>query len=398
MLSINNKNKTDIDRNLISNNSVVDNKSKYDDVENKFIIFDGDGKLMGTFSIFQIIKYLICNLKQNEFFTNIDCSYCVSAIEKYICITSKNDKNETEIKLLDHLSSSFMGDIVMTMKLYYLLHNNEKNIQHELNMVDDERAKLCITKIIRQFTYLLLNHNLKLIANISDIVKNDKDGEIKDNLLKYSVVLTQKLVDFMSQEMNDGFDNIKKIQHNFTRLENLKIAIHDKMENMQKNMNIQSTDINNLMSKIDIIDDIITLTDKKSEEPQIKKIKTYSSSNSNIMSFESDDDDFESDSTGEYDNNFKSESTESESSGIAYLSNEPGQLILKQELQQLKPKLQQEQKPELKQQESQQELKQQELQQESQLQSMLKNIQKTEEDKEEDKLSIDDVLHELDKM
>ena len=205
-IKINNLN-VEVVNNLQMNNSLM---VDFDKSQCKFTLYDKSKNLLGSFSNLQIIKYLTMQIDPS-FLQNIDAVTAIPVIETYICKVIK-DNGYIKINLLTHLTSPFMGNIEMILKLYQGINNFENTKMNLLLNDMNNELKKKIIDIIKQFVYLLLNHSLKLIATISDFVKDDQNKkQLKETLLKYSVSFVYKISSFMKNEMENILERYRNI-------------------------------------------------------------------------------------------------------------------------------------------------------------------------------------------
>jgi hypothetical protein len=193
----------------------------FNESEQKFTIYENK-KVLGNFNNTQLIKYLT-NSK------DIDTLSAKSIIETYICKFDDTGK----IVLLNHLQSPFMGNIELIMKLYNSISNKEHDI-------------------IKQFSYLLLNHSLKLINSISNIIKHDANKQgLKTMLIKYTMIINHKLNNFIKQEIENKSNDFKSLQNDLIRMGKIKIELYKKIDDINNTIKSQNELINNITRKLD---------------------------------------------------------------------------------------------------------------------------------------------------
>ncbi len=223
----------------------------FNEQECKFALHNKNKILMGSFTALQLIKYIGVKLC-TTFLDSIEYQSAIGIIEKYICTVSNVD-GFVKINLLDQLSSPFMGNIEMIMKLYQGIGNfDTKQLTNELNKIQDDKLKNKVSGLIKQLIYLLLNHALRLIANISDVIKNDPSKkEIKDMLMKYSVVIVYKMSNFMKNEIETKANEYKLLQDDLVRMGKVKIEMHKKITEIQTSLQEQNNQLVSISAKMD---------------------------------------------------------------------------------------------------------------------------------------------------
>jgi hypothetical protein len=191
---------------------------KFDSKENQFIFFNESKILLGSFTIHQLLKYVIGDISK-KFLKTTEYTSATDIIEKYICTVTN-----TQIKLLNHLESPFMGNIDMLIKLQNAL--NSFDLKIELEKEDDINIQNTIKEKLNYFVYLFLNHTLKLIVNISDMIKNDDSKKtLKDSLLKYTIYIINKInhyikdsIDAKTIEYNQMEQQLEKIKQENSKM------------------------------------------------------------------------------------------------------------------------------------------------------------------------------------
>ena len=126
-----------------------------------------------------------------------------------------------------------MGNIELIMKLYNSISNKEHDI-------------------IKQFSYLLLNHSLKLINSISNIIKHDANKQgLKTMLIKYTMIINHKLNNFIKQEIENKSNDFKSLQNDLIRMGKIKIELYKKIDDINNTIKSQNELINNITRKLD---------------------------------------------------------------------------------------------------------------------------------------------------
>lgn len=170
----------------------------------KISIYDEKNTPLGYFTISHIMKYLgdVYDTKQ-QFLTDLDAQIYQKSkaiIKALIFKLQYNKKNKyVDINILDYTKSGFMGDIELLIKLNNLLYKYQKETLYaELSKVDISN-RIKIEQNVKKFIFMLLNYTLKLIAVISDKVKDNND--LKNKLLNYSIGITYRINLFVQEQL-----------------------------------------------------------------------------------------------------------------------------------------------------------------------------------------------------
>lgn len=222
----------------------------YEPNECKFIIYNTNKLLLGSFTCLQIIKYLTENISHN-FLNNIEAESSYILIETYVCKIKIID-DDIKLELINHIQSPFMSNLDMLLKLYKGINQYELtklNIELQKQEITIQQRKQ-IKYIINEFIYLLLNNCLKLIAHISDIIKkNDEQIELRSLLLKHSVALVYKITSIIKENQDNKINEIKSLQDDLVKVGEIKLQMFDKINNIEKIIQQQNKQINKLYIK-----------------------------------------------------------------------------------------------------------------------------------------------------
>lgn len=282
-----------------------------------------NNSILGTFIIPQLIKYITKNIS-NEFLKSVEYKSSLDLIEKYIC---KCD-DDNEINIVGHLDSPLMGNIEILMKIYSELSFFETNIissELEKNDFDDKIKKIIIQKV-HDFTYLILNHALKVVVNISNIIKNENNrDDLKTSLVKYSIFIMNKINHLLYENMNQRINDHKVLEIELEQIKKLKGETNDKINLLQYNIDQQNEKIDKILEFVNV-DDIYDFDDLQISQSDIHFSQNSLLTNqidktSNIELFEGINDNTHDDI-----NNFENGYTESNNSetqkNIVYLSDD----------------------------------------------------------------------------
>lgn len=147
-----------------------------------------------------------------------------------------------------------MGDIDMIMKLYQGIVKNSENTYNELKKIQDTNTQQKVTKLLKQLSYVLLNYSLRLIAQISDAIKGDSNKQqLKDSLMRHSVMIVYKLNAFIRNEIDDKVKIYKSLQDDLVRMGKIKLEMYKKIEHLDKQIKNQNEYVSKLSLKFDML-------------------------------------------------------------------------------------------------------------------------------------------------
>lgn len=230
-------------------NSVIIN---FDQEDYSFKVYSIDKTFLGTFSSKDLIKFITNKIYPN-FFINIGSDLTFPLIKKYICdVLFENDV--FKIKLLNYLESPFMANIEMVIKLYQGIVKINDIIRLELEKIQDVQLKSQVNKILKQLSYVILNYSLRFISQISSAIKDDMSKtELKNSLMRQSIMIVYKLNTFMRDEIDEKIGTYKLLQDDLVRIGGLKIEMYKKIEDLNKKINDQNSQLDELKTKFDVI-------------------------------------------------------------------------------------------------------------------------------------------------
>jgi len=235
-----------------------------------------NNSLQGNFSAKCIIKYITENISHN-FFDKVECER--RTIEKYFCKVLKSG----EIRLETHLKSPLMGNMELLMKIYYDI----AKLENTLIMEELEKNQITIIEKnkledqIKTLIYLLLNHILKLINDISKTIKNDTTKEdLRSSLLKYNMFVMGKINELIFDRMSRNKKDHIMLELELNQIKEAKKYTDSKITLMEKNIKIQEKEINKIIKYID----------EKLDDAEILIDNNYNSDNESIASIVNDND------------------------------------------------------------------------------------------------------------
>ena len=207
--------------------------------EDKFSFYNNFHTLLGSFTVYQLVKYVAKNCE--KFLDDVSNGTSDALIETFIC-TNKTGK----LVLLDHISSNFMGNLEMLIRLNNCLfqYEKEKLIIHVQNATIEHQKK--IISSVKTLIFMLLNHTFKIIVTISDELKRNptNDKVLENKLMKYSVGIVYRLSYYIknivdkhaktSNDINDNFEKInvikQELSHKISKLTDVIITQNDKID------------------------------------------------------------------------------------------------------------------------------------------------------------------------
>jgi hypothetical protein len=215
---------------------------KYDAGTKKFILKLGNNKLIGSFSVDDIIMYLISfyDVRNKICKSNISDAK-IDLINKYVCKIKFNNKiNHAKITLLDYSESGFMGDIEMLM----IFNKDLGDVCKKLPISDlDESCRMEVKDTVDKFTINIIHYTISLIAQLKQGTVKDS---VKSELVNYSIGLTYRLtmlinnkIVSLEEKQNKLYDVIKKsiiLKNNLDkRIDEIYYSPSDQIEKAEQN-------------------------------------------------------------------------------------------------------------------------------------------------------------------
>jgi hypothetical protein len=228
-----------INKNIVCNVINPDDPStimvKFDN--ETFSFYDNKKSHLGSFTIKQLLKYIV---NDDDFLSNTGMGTSSAIIETFICNIQQN-----KIRIYDHIASIFMGNLEMLIKLNNSLFKYEKLFEKDINICN----KKCLLKI-KAFNFTLLNHTLKIISTISNEYKMN-NVEMKNKLLRYSVGIVYRLINYIRERFTTNIDNTKIINDNIEKLTKTRNDLTNHINLLSAAIIQQSQKINILIEKMD---------------------------------------------------------------------------------------------------------------------------------------------------
>ncbi|CAH6421804.1 Hypothetical protein KVN_LOCUS492 [uncultured virus] len=208
--------------------------------EKKFSFYNHSNNYIGSFTLFELLKYISEPFDQKNKFLDIVLTNNESFQKaKYIInlfifrkFNYLNKIKYLELKLHDYQTSAFMGDIELIMRLNKLLYEFESiHLENELQYVD-EKNRGNIKQIIKKFIFMLLNYTIQLFSIVSEDIKNNLNisSNVKNQIIKYTIGTLYKLSNYVQYELNK---NLSKQKNYISLMESsniLKKKLDDKLD------------------------------------------------------------------------------------------------------------------------------------------------------------------------
>lgn len=258
-----------------TSNSIIIN---FNDNDYSFKVYTVNKQLLGSFSSSHLVKFIASKI-YTPFMENVNIESSVPLIQKYIgdIVQSETDY---KIVLLNHLQSPFMGDIDMLIKLYQGILKSSDLTKLEIQKIPEYKDRQKVIKILKQLSYVLLNYCLRLIAQITDNIKNDESKtQLKNSLIKYSIMIVYKLNAFVRDEIDDKINSYKSLQDDLLRMGKIKIEMYKKLSRLEASVKNQSSQISTLNSKLtslSVSKDITSMSNSTNNLSSTSDVLTFS--------------------------------------------------------------------------------------------------------------------------
>lgn len=208
---------------------------------NKFTVADKNGQELGYFTVDHIFKY-VCQPydEKGQVLNELDEKIYKRGKDLIKMLVfkveyNKKDKASNRINILDYNRSGFMSDVELLVKLNEMLYKyNETEANTSLSGLDKIiRAKM--EKNFKKLIYLLLNYTLKLIAVLSDKLKDTPNRDnLKKQLLKYSVSLVYRISTFVQEQLQIFNEHNKHMKELLVYNIEVKDEIKNKLDKLLK--------------------------------------------------------------------------------------------------------------------------------------------------------------------
>ena len=230
--------------NKISDNTII---LEYNHVSERFLFYDSNKSFLGSFTCNELIKYIVSKAVPH-FMQSTNSTSSTEIIEKFICII---DPNTSEINIIDHLTSPFTGNIEMLIKLYKHIEKFEKEeLANELLMLDANNKNKA-NNLFTNLVYTLLNHILKIITILSDVMKSNRtltgnDKLVIDKFTKYSVAIVYKISSILKDRTDNKIKYIDELLEKKNKINNIRDSLEDRVLVLEQNVIRQNELIDNL--------------------------------------------------------------------------------------------------------------------------------------------------------
>lgn len=273
--------------------------------QERFSFHDKNRKILGSFTVPHLIKYIGKTHDNNFMHIQDDAEYDTSVfvIKAFIvtCDQMMNTLNNIQdaITLKDHNTSPFMGDIEMLIMLNNLMHSFEKRrLDGELMLIDEKHRKRAYL-IIKNFIYSILKHTLKVLSIVSTKIKyDDSKKKLKENIMKYTAGIVFRITSFVKDQLNALNDSNQALEKTLNLCSNLRQKANINISSLFQKMIEQNKYLSEVESKLDECKHKLvnytqrggdeSISSEKSKSGTESKSILNSNSNSNVVSLSSD--------------------------------------------------------------------------------------------------------------
>ncbi len=240
-------------QNSIDNNNIINKQNlnqddiffEYNELTHIFSFYDISNKLIGSFNLAQILKYIGSNINEN-FYINTNSSEEIikkMLFELFIDPITKN----INIQLKSYNESPILGNIELLIKINNIfLEYSTKNINNDILLFNSDKEKTLYNSCINQLICILINHTLHIISLIiNDII----DINLKNKLINYSNKLISKLGFYINKTHTNYNTEFKLLDSKLNKLLSLKENISNKIINLEQKINKQNDLIFSIIQK-----------------------------------------------------------------------------------------------------------------------------------------------------
>lgn len=222
------------------NNSII---VEHDKIKNEFTFKNANNQLIGGFSVLQLFKFI--NNDEDTFLVDINIGTSDTIIMKYIYNPSLDI--EKKYDLISHIDSPFTSNIELLVKLYTDIIKLEEKMNEEI-LKKSRNVAENIKERNNKFIHNILIRILKLANTLIDHVKTDQQK--RESLIRYSVGVVYKLSTMTQDELL-----IKKLQYetlnsDIIKLKQIQDGINSKLTSLQQTLDLQNTNIDNLIKEL----------------------------------------------------------------------------------------------------------------------------------------------------
>lgn len=217
---------------------------KFDDSSNtfSFITNDKQNTFIGSFSIKQLIKYVV-SVDNVNFLNDTSFDTSIPIINRFICV-----KNDDGIIIHDYIKSPFMGNLDMLIKLNNLLYSSESS---DIFDVFHDEEKTNALNSLKTFNFGLLNHTLKVITSAS---KNSNINEnTKKKLLHYTVGIVYRMTLYIKNQVEKNMKHVNLTITNIKKIKSIRENVDTKLDKLGENVSKQNDVIHLLINKINTL-------------------------------------------------------------------------------------------------------------------------------------------------
>jgi hypothetical protein len=242
-----------LDKFSIQKESIFDKKGKgtilvkFISKNNTFYFFNNKKQNLGSFSIFDIIQYVISKM------LNLDLEINSSnIIEMFVLkVVSHHDSNKNIIILKEIGESAFMNDAEMLIRLNNGLRIFAKDKLQKLTEKYDPKLKLEVQNQVDNLIVKMLHHTLKILTVISEKIKNDKTKKLlKESIIKYIIGVTYRISQIVSKQITDLESQEKQLKNTVNISLKIKANLNQKIDKLMQTVNFQNNKILKMSDKL----------------------------------------------------------------------------------------------------------------------------------------------------
>ena len=222
------------------NNSII---VEHDKIKNEFTFKNANNQLIGSFSVLQLFKFI--NNDEDTFLVDINIGTADTIIMKYIYNPSVDI--EKKYDLISHIDSPFTSNIELLVKLYTDIIKLDEKINEEILKKSRDVAEN-IKERNNKFIHNILIRILKLANTLIDHVKTDQQK--RESLIRYSVGVVYKLSTMTQDELLINKLQYETLNSDIIKLKQIQDGINSKLTSLQQTLDLQNTNIDNLIKEL----------------------------------------------------------------------------------------------------------------------------------------------------
>lgn len=199
-----------------------------------FSFYDVDRKLIGSFDIGNLFKYIAhFTDRDNKFMPNLNISEGKKIIETFVCfIIPQNVYGQIDIRIHDYSKSQFMSHIDILICLYKMFKNHYTNdFAINISSVTDKNEVELIRKNVKLFGFILVEHILQVMADLSNQLKNDPTNvQQRSKIIRYCIGLVHEGTKYVNTELIELRNNYTLLTNGIEEIKNIENTIKQKLD------------------------------------------------------------------------------------------------------------------------------------------------------------------------